>query len=389
MASVDRMYTLLSTMSTLMLIIAVFGVVIGAWVFVIPLFLAVIMVSLMVLTRRRQAEHMALISSLGTAIQHGIPLSECARAFADETLGDTGTRAMALAEAIEQGQSLTTAVRTARLWMGTRTRLAIRLGERLGLLGAAMRQQIADSHSVDVSIRRAVGNVYYLGNLCVVFVVVTVFVMLKIVPVFQKMFEEFGLKLPAMTILVIDASKWFVIQGWYISLPFLLLLLLFFVAGFLCYIGWMPRNLPVIWRLFRRYDGALIMRGLALAIRRGVPLPEALRILAEQYPIRIVGQQLMLAANQVAAGRDWLDSLRSVKLISRTDAGLLSAAIRVGNLDWALEEIAESTLRRQVYWLQAVLQILFPILLLMLGWVVCFLVVGLFLPLISLIQGLS
>lgn len=131
------------------------------------------------------------------------------------------------------------------------------------------------------------------------------------------------------------------------------------------------------------------MRGLALAIRRGVPLPEALRILAEQYPIRIVGQQLMLAANQVAAGRDWLDSLRSVKLISRTDAGLLSAASRVGNLDWALEEIAESSLRRQVYWLQAVLQILFPILLLMLGWVVCFLVVGLFLPLISLIQGLS
>ena len=34
----------------------------------------------------------------------------------------------------------------------------------------------------------------------------------------------------------------------------------------------MPRDLPVVWRLFRRYDGALVMRGLALAVRRGLPL---------------------------------------------------------------------------------------------------------------------
>lgn len=389
LASLDSMHTLLSLMSTHMFIMAAFGAIFGGWVVVLILGLAIIMVSLMVVTRRRQAEHFALISSIGTAIQHGIPLSECARAFADETLGDTGVRALALAEAIERGQPLSKAIRSAKLWMGTATRLAIRLGERLGPMDAAMRQQIADSQTVELSVRRAVGDLYYLVNLLVWFFLINTFMMLKIIPVFQKMFEEFGLKLPAMTMLVINLSKWYVGRGWYLTAPFALLIPWIFIAGFLTYIGWMPRDLPLVWRLFRRYDGALIMRSLSLAVRRGVPLPEAMRMIGEEYPIRIVGRRLLLAADKTAAGMDWLAALRNEKLISYTDAALLAAASRVGNLDWALEETAESAMRRQVYWLQSSLSILFPLTLIALGSVVCFFVVGLFLPLISLIQGLS
>ena len=131
------------------------------------------------------------------------------------------------------------------------------------------------------------------------------------------------------------------------------------------------------------------MRGLALAVKRGVPLPAAMRMIAEAYPIRNIGVRLDFAASEVAAGMDWLASLRRASLISWTDAALLTAAARVGNLEWALEEIAESSMRRQLYWLQSMLQVMFPITLVCLGWVVCFFVVGLFLPLISLIQGLS
>ena len=213
--------------------------------------------------------------------------------------------------------------------------------------------------------------------------------MLKIVPVFQKMFEEFGLKLPAMTMLVINLSQMVCATRLVSDRPFALLMPWMFIARIFSYIGWMPRDLPLVWRLFRRYDGALIMRGLSLAVRRGVPLPEAMRMIGEEYPIRIVGRRLLVAAEKTAAGMDWLAALLAENLISRTDAALLASASRVGNLDWALEEIAESAMRRQVYWLQSTLSVLFPLTLIALGSVVCFFVVGLFLPLISLIQGLS
>jgi len=151
--------------------------------------------------------------------------------------------------------------------------------------------------------------------------------MLKIVPVFQRMFEEFGLKLPALTRLVIEVSNWYVQRGWYLTAPLTLLAPWMFLIGFLYYVGWMPRDVPFVWRFFRRYDSALMLRGLALAVRRGKPLPEAMRIIGEVYPIRNIGMRLQLAASQVAAGVDWLASLERVNLISRTDAALLAAAV--------------------------------------------------------------
>jgi protein transport protein HofC len=389
LAASDPMHTLLSMSSTMMFVLAAIGATAGVWIIIIPLPIVVAVIALMVIDRSRQAEHRALLGSLAAAAQHEIPLSECARAYADEKLGDTGLRAMALAESIERGQMLSRAVSTARLRMATATKLAVRLGDGLGMLGPAMRQQIDDSQQVDLALRGTVGKFFYVAFLILWLYVINAFLMWKIVPVFQKMFEEFGLKLPALTNLVINVSLWYVDKGlWASALVMLLAMGLVFLA-FLYYIGWLPRDLPIVWRLFRRYDGALVMRALALAVRRGMPLPQAFRWTADCYPMRTVAVQLRSVAERIVAGLDWRESLLRIGLISRSDAAVLASAERVGNLDWALEEMAESAIRRQVYRLQAALQILFPLVLLALGMVISFFVVGLFLPLVSLIQGLS
>jgi type II secretory pathway component PulF len=389
----DPMQVLLSLASSLMFVLAGIGVItglLGFWFLFIPLPFIGIILALMLLDRTRRSEHRGLVWALAAAANRGIPLPEAARAYADETLGDTGVRAMALAENLERGQTLTQAARRARLRLGTAMKLAVQLGESLGSLSPAMRQQLDDSQQIDGTLRDAIGRFFYLGTIIIVMNGVCTFVMLKIVPVFQRMFEEFGLKLPAMTILVIDASNWFVNFGWLPIMPFLTLLLpTFLLAALLYYAGWFPRNLPVVWRLFKRYDGALVMRGLALGIRRGMPLPPALRLVAESYPLSIIRWRLRTAAERVEAGLDWCESLRQTGLIAQADAAVLRAAQRAGNLPWALEEMADSALRRQVMHIMAWLQILFPIALVGVGIFVFVFVCGLFLPLISLIQGLT
>ena len=89
------------------------------------------------------------------------------------------------------------------------------------------------------------------------------FLMLKIIPVFQKMFEEFGLLLPTPTILTVRLANFFVHYGWVGFVPLSILAVLFVQGGVLYFLGWFPRGL-LLWLPFRRYDGALIMRGLAL-----------------------------------------------------------------------------------------------------------------------------
>jgi type II secretory pathway component PulF len=269
-------------------------------------------------------------------------------------------------------------------------KVAVRLGEQLGLLETAMRQQLAGWEQIDAALQLVLGRFFYLGTvLCILSGIVT-FVMLKIVPVYQKMFEEFGLKLPAITLLVINLSKWFVNIGWLLVMPLLgLCMPTFFLIVVLYYTGWLPRNIPGWWLLFRRYDGALVMRGLALAIRRGVPLPAALRLVADTYPLTIVSGRVRRVAERVEAGQHWCQALAQGGLIGGADVAVLSAAERAGNLPWALEEMADSALRRQTYRVQAVLQFLFPVLLLVLGFTVFLFVAGMFLPLVSLIQGLT
>jgi type II secretory pathway component PulF len=273
---------------------------------------------------------------------------------------------------------------------------------------------------------------------------INTFVMIRIVPVYAKMFEEFELNLPRATGLLIEMSdsivkSWeyfflaigFVVIGlslllvvafvifvvdvmrgqtkrdqtplwrkiiWVAGAGLVVLLLLSFPLGIPMLLllaaaafmaGWFPRDLPVVWRLFRRYDGALVMRGLAIAVRRGLPLPQALDAVAEHFPISRITRLLEIVSAEVAFGHVWHESLRRVKLISGADAAVLAAAERAGNLPWALEEMAESAIRRQFYRTQLVLQLLFPPLLLVIGGFVAFIMVSLFMPLIALIQGLS
>jgi type II secretory pathway component PulF len=444
-AATDPMYVLLSISSVTMFILAVVGALVGlvgAWVLFLPLPIAAIILALMVLDRTRRSENRGLVWALATAATRGIPLPEAARAYADETGGRTGARALRLAENLERGQSLAVAARGARLRMGTAMRMTVGLSEPLGMLGPAMRQQIDDSQHLDNTLRDTIGRFFYLGAIGLVLSCVCTFVMLKIVPVFERMFDEFGVGLPGLTrlvisisaqdeywgllglaafvamlivhLIIVSAAMWKLLnylnpvdprmspseitlrralRGLLIVYAVLALLpcampITILLPPILYYVGWFPRDLPVIWRLFRRYDGALVMRGLAQGIRRGMPLPQAMRMVEAHYPVSIIRGRLHVAAEQIDAGHDWRDSLRDAGLITQADAAVLAAAQRVGNLDWALEEMAASALRRQTLRIQAVHSVVFPILMLFLGLVVFVFICGLFMPLVRLIEGL-
>ena len=382
---------LLSIAGWLMILWALIGaVVVMTGYFSVGVLVLAVIVLLMAVNVYRRGEHRSLLWSLALSAERGIPLTETAMAFADEHPGDTAARAMALADYLKLGLPLDAAARHARLKMSTGSRLATRLGTSLNLLGPALRQQMQDTHSVEGMLHSLLARFYYLGVVVLVGSGVVSFMMLKIVPVFEKMFSEFGLQLPPMTVVTIEVSRFFVesplaLLTFLLYPPFVLAMFL----GTLLYVGWLPRDLPLLNRFFRRYDGSQILRALALVVRNGRPIQDALKLLGEHYPLRSVAWRLKLVAARVDQGADWCDALHSFGFIIATDAAVLKAAQRAGNLPWALEEMADSALRRQAYHLQAWYNVLFPLVLLTFGMFVFYFVVSMFLPLISLIQGLT
>ena len=132
-------------------------------------------------------------------------------------------------------------------------------------------------------------------------------------------------------------------------------------------------------RLVRRNDTAASSTAWRWPPRRIGPCSTP-SVLAESYPKRAVRRQLHQAAAEVDSGGDWCEGLFHHGLIGRADRAILQAAQRLGNLPWALREMADSNRRRLAYRVQALSQMCFPLAVFVYGAIVGLIAVAVFRP---------
>jgi len=222
-----------------------------------------------------------------------------------------------------------------------------------------------------------------------ILIVVLTFIMIKILPEFEKIFEEFDLELPAMTLSAVRFARFFTT---YLAAPIGGGLVLALLGGFvvaICYLADVPVLRPWGDWLFRGRSSSHVLRILAVATEERQPLAEVLFRVAYVYPSVAIRSRLAPAAAAVNEGGDWHDALLKSRMITRAEHGLLKAAEPAGNLSWALREIAKRRERRAVYRLATALQVFYPVTILSLGAFVGFYVVSLFVPLVQLIHGMT
>jgi general secretion pathway protein F len=352
--------------------------------------LAVIGVVVFLLTwRRRQiARESALLWAMAVAAERSIPLVPAIEAFADEHRGMWSRRARYLAHMLRLGVPLPEAVQRSPGVIPREAAPLVRIGYESGNLGPALRQAAAASNRFAPELHSLTAKLVYLCALPVFFGGIATFLLVKIVPAYSKIFEDFGAELPARTQSLISMAEAFY-DYWYLFMPLYFVLVVLGVYSLLRYTGWVTWNPPGIQRLARRYDTAAILDALALVAESQRPMTDGLTVLARTYPRHAIRRRLQLAWEDVAGGEDWREALLARRLINRADFAVLGAAGRVGNLGWALGELADSSRRRLTYRLHALVQVLFPIAIGAAGLTVMFFVVSLFEPLVALIQNLT
>jgi type IV pilus assembly protein PilC len=162
----------------------------------------------------------------------------------------------------------------------------IKAGEAGGALEVILRR-LSEFLDRSESLKRKVkGAMIYPVIVVMVACGILIFIMLKIVPVFKKMFEEFGLKLPVMTEVLINLSNWIVKDGWW-SIPLIPVILWIFVKLLRKFkhgrMGWdlYWLKLPIIGMLTEKNTMARTTRTLGTLVSSGVPILEALTITRE------------------------------------------------------------------------------------------------------------
>ena len=153
--------------------------------------------------------------------------------------------------------------------------------------------------------------------------------------------------------------------------------------------GWMNYKVPLFDRLLIRRHTALVLRALSIVIEANKPIALGLSTLASHYPTRWIRRRLKRVEKDVRLGTDWIAALWRAGILRKTDVEVLGSAASVGNLAWALRELAETCERRLEFRIQAAVQTLFPLAVIMIGLVIGLFAVSYFIPLVVIIGELA
>jgi len=341
-----------------------------------------------IVARRRATRQDALLWIMAIAAEHGMPLVPAVLAFADQCRGRARDRTVNLASQLEGGTPLPEALESQPKLASRDAVLLAWVGEATGRLPQALRVA-ATARSARLPIWSAIASrLAYLLLMLLGLQTIMGFILYFILPKFEAIFNDFGISLPEVTVMVIGVSHFLIRYAWFfLWMPPIEFLLLAFLP--FSFIGWGSYDIPLFDRTLGRRHTALLFRSLSLAVHAGKPIELGLSLLADHYPTRWVRRRLVSTGNDVRQGFDWVDSLWRYQLIREPDAEVLRSASAVGNLGWALDELAETAERKLAIKFQLVIQTLFPLVVIMLGLVVFVTALAYFAPLVKIISELS
>ncbi|MFO0953180.1 MAG: type II secretion system F family protein [Isosphaeraceae bacterium] len=366
------------------------GYVAGPWLAVLAVFVLVgIAVSaVVVVVGRNAAERESMLTALAIAAERDMPLAPAADAFSGQYGVGFRWKVRLLTSLLSQGAPLPSALEQVPGVISPDGLLLVRSGWAAGTVARALRDA-AEARARQQSIYGGVAARFgYVFALLFAGQVIVGFISYFIVPKFEAIFKDFGMPLPEVTITSIRITHWMID----LIFPIGLLVLIELVAISLIPLGWVQLHrwdFPLTDWILRRRHAALVLKALALTVEGGKTIESGMNVLVAHYPSRWVRRRLTPALAEVRRGGDWIESLEHYRLISEADAAVLNSASRVGNLSWALREVATASERRLGYRLRVLLEMLYPVLILLLGGLVGFLAVAYFLPLVELIERLS
>jgi type II secretory pathway component PulF len=329
-------------------------------------------------------QRLALLRLIAVATEERLALSPLLEAWAVDQRGAQGRRVHRLAQLLKAGTPLPDAVEQVPRALRDEDVLAIRFGAQSGILAASVRHSIGElSAKLDERRPTIRGVLVYAGVVAFIFLLISLFYYIRIVPSINDILADFNLPKPPVLDWSITLSD---IAGRFWWVAALVALLLTWSAYTVR--GRQVRH-QVLGRLFRsgrELRFADVLEKLGLAATSGRPTPGALSTLARYHFDPLVRHKLLFARNEVEQGADVWQTLAAAGMLTPAEERLLVIADRAGHRTWALRKLASTKKRRIRRRLQALAELMLPAVVLALGSFVLFQALSLFVPLVEIIS---
>ena len=269
-----------------------------------------------------------------------------------------------------------------------------RAGETGGMLEGAL-LRVADQLEKDASLKRQVKSAMVYPTLVITFAMIVMIALVAfLIPVFENVFKEFGGKLPAITQIAVAMSN-AVTGSWY---------LLILGAGTIIFsfIKWKSSSwgrpqwdrfrlrIPMkIGTIVQQVAIARWSRTLSSLVGAGVPLLLALDIVGKTAGNTVVEESMAGVITSVKQGGTIARPLAQAPIFPRMVTQMVGVGEETGALDTMLEKIADFYDDQVESSVKALTSILEPIMIIVIGAMVGFIVIAMYLPLFSVYNSIE
>lgn len=324
-----------------------------------------------------------------TMIDAGLPLIQCLDILAKQTDNKTFAASINdIRQDVEAGSTYADALRKHPNVFNDLYVNMVAAGELGGILDTILNRlskYIEKSMKLKRQIKSAMA---YPSTIVAVAVVVIVVLLVWVIPIFSKMFTDFGGILPAPTRMVIGTSDF--MQHNILIIIGAVGLIIFGLSRYYKTLNGrrtvdrLSLRLPIFGLLIRKIAVAKFTRTLGTLISSGVPILDGLNIVAKTAGNKVVEEALYATRQSISEGKTLAEPLEQTQVFPPMVVQMIAVGETTGALDAMLSKIADFYDEEVDSAVSTLTSLLEPMLMIFLGIVIGFIVVAMYLPIFKL-----
>lgn len=290
---------------------------------------------------------------------------------------------------IEGGSSLYEAISRHPVQFDELYRNLVRAGEGAGVLETVLDTIASYKENIEALKGKIKKALFYPTMVVVVALLVSSILLIWVVPQFEDVFRGFGAELPAFTQMIVAMSR-FMVSWWWLILA----VSVGSVIGFIFAYKRSPRmqhtmdrlilKVPVIGQIMNNSAIARFARTTAVTFKAGVPLVEALGIVAGATGNKVYEEAVLRMRDDVSVGYPVNMAMKQVNIFPHMVIQMTGIGEEAGALDTMLFKVAEYYEQEVNNAVDALSSLLEPMIMVFIGTIVGGMVIGMYLPIFKL-----
>ena len=237
------------------------------------------------------------------------------------------------------------------------------------------------------------GAMKYPITVLVVSIVITLFLLTKVIPSFAGMFSSMGKELPALTAFMVELSddainNFPTIVGGLVGFIIAFKIFVYFERGAYLFDKFLL-NMPVIGDILKKAAVAKFTRTLGTLISSGVPILDALEIVAKTAGNRVIEEAIIFTRDKISEGKSIVDPLREKGIFPSMVVQMIGVGEQTGAMDIMLNKIADFYEDEVDQAVEGLTSLLEPLIMVVLGGIIGTVLLSMYLPIFSMADGVG